>query len=89
MNVSTTLPSASNFKSFYAIIINACRYVVTQMSHALSLLYFNTVVLEESSVVQELSWNDLTIRNNKGVPSPDNQGEHKIKMHLSGSFGCG
>ena len=48
--------------------------------------YFNTVVLEESSVVQELSWNDLTIRNNKGVPSPDSQGEHKIKMHLSGDF---
>ena len=48
--------------------------------------YFNTVVLEESSVVQELSWNDLTITNNKGVPSPDSQGEHKIKMHLSGDL---
>ena len=48
--------------------------------------YFNIVVLEESSVVQELSWNDLTIRNNKGMPSADSQGEHKIKMHRSGDL---
>ena len=53
------------------------------MSHALSLL---TVVLEESSVAQELSCNDSTIRNSKGVPSTDSQGEHKIKMYLSGDF---
>ena len=37
-------------------------------------------VLEETSVAQKLSYNNSTIRNDRDVPSGDNEGEHK--MHL-------
>ena len=38
------------------------------------------LVLEETSVAQKLSCNNSTIRNDRDVPSGDNEGEHK--MHL-------